>query len=171
MVSKEGDCQVPTPKYSTEMPAYKYRELALQLFKCSRLADELMDKTFANAVVDELIYLSSRAGFVPFPGTVNTAWSLLRQDSGFVRAIVDLVAVNASKEFFAKHTPHYPAEFIIETMQACIRDRSLALASRGIYGRERCFYHDHEEGKGKTTYCGRPAMKGQRKTAREDNEA
>lgn len=171
IVSKEGVCEMSTPKYSTEMPPSEYRALALQLVQCSKMADILQDQTFANAVVDEFVFLSGRSGFVPSPQIVRAAWPGPPHKSGFIRAVVDLVAVHASKESFAKHAPQYPADFVIETMQACIRDRSLTLASRGIYGRERCFYHDHVEGNGKTMYCGRPAMKGQRKTAREDDES
>lgn len=171
IVSKEGDDQMPTPKYSIDMSRQEYQALALQLVQCSKLADMLQDRTFANAVVDDLIYLINRANRLPAPHVVVAAWQATQPRSGFMRVLVDMIAANTSESTFTTNAPRYPPEFIIEAMKACIRDRSLTPASRGICGRERCFYHDHDEGKGKTAYCGRLAMGRPRKPVEEDTEA
>lgn len=147
------DDQVQSIKYERAMTNDVYRGLLARLTCSFALGDMLQDVTFKNAIIDELVALYTGGRKTPPPSDAHALWKAVPQESGFTRVFVDIVAVGCNVASFNKDAVDYPEGFVQEIAKAGMRDRDMILFDRGPLKRPRCFYHDHEGGKGKTKCC------------------
>ena len=152
VLSDSAEAKGPPIQYHQHMNCDTYRRILTLLIHAFSLGDVLQDTTFKNAIVDEFATLSAASHKIPQPPMVDLMWNTISHESTFAKAFVDVVAVHVGVQYFSEHTGSYPVDFVVEIAKACVRDRELSVAQRGL-GRPRCFYHDHEGGKGKTKWC------------------
>lgn len=73
--------------------------------------------------------------------------------STLTKLCVDYIIVDLCEEEFNKALPEYPPALVVEMAKASVRDRELSKRRREPAGRDRCFYHEHKDGKGRTKCC------------------
>ena len=153
VVSRATDAQLPGVKYDKDIPAEEQWAVFVRLTKAFALGHMLQDIHFTNTLIDEFVAFLKNTSRFRGSEAIALAWNATMPESGFMRALVDWVAVYMPASHFAKKEKKFPSGFVAEVAKACMRDRELSISQRGIAHRSRCFYHDHEGGKGKTKCC------------------
>lgn len=136
-----------------DVPQDEASDLDRALIKAFALGDMLQDATFRDSVIDEFITCTEATCMVPEPASVGILCEVVNTGSTMMRLCVDYIGVDLKEKIFNEDVDKYPAMFLLEIAKASVRDRHLNMAERLPRLRNRCFYHEHKDGKGKTKCC------------------
>lgn len=148
-----SDAEAMSVKHDKNKEQNDFKDTLWRLAHAFALGDRFLDLCFQNTVIDEYALLSQQNNRHLGPETLTAVWETVPSQSCLMRAVVDTVAVRMKASSFNDIVAHLPSGLVNEIAKAQLRDRELDLSARGICNRQRCFYHDHTDGKGKTECC------------------
>lgn len=127
------------------------------LIESFALGDMLQDAQHKNLVIDEYIDIIEATQIVPADQTIDLLCNTVHQDSTLMRLAVDYAAFDMSSVTFDESVEVYPIDFVKKIAKACVQDKHMHWEEKAPHVRERCYYHDHPDGEGRTTSCSEPS--------------
>lgn len=126
------------------------------------LADELLDVTLTNVIVDYVLLVDSKASIVPIPEFIDTVYSKLPESSTLRQLLVDMMSHRITREpGWMKYLMKFHPEFLVDVLMSYASPFDEVKRTRKIRStrENRCaHYHVHNDEVAKTADCLKPLV-------------
>lgn len=134
---------------SRESPRDERRQVAhdcnAELISLAFLGDQLAEPGLINAVIDTMIVVFNKCGFLLRKRVVKSLYQDLPENSAVRRLVRDFYATNIQIEYMESHKADYAEELVFDVAIALMKERQSGQKLKTPSYAVRCDYHEHNE--------------------------